>query len=429
MTVIPPALVSDKVEIEIRVAVRNHSTTSTIVNLVLSLEMADGEIRPLVGTPLEVNAHGQELFSYRLSTADYVGDNKITCRVTGPEGLVQSDEWPLSVVACDSIAVPLLQVGWIDPGVMTPDALSQRRPPTEQDLRDAIDSCYKIGMTSLIISYPEAVYLNNGMYYPSQVFEEDDSTVSFDVVGTILNQASKNGQHVIVGLGRGPDLLLTWTGFDDRERNEAALAHSMKIATELWALYKHEPSFYGWYLSHEANDIAQASKSYYNPITKFLRTFEADKPVLISPSGTPLLPPGALEDSDVDIIAYQDAVGSGYVPYENTFDPQRRIETLEEVYSTYANAHRGTDKHLWTNLEIWQMDGPAYGNSYPPSFDRVFQQLEIEKKYVDVISTYTVLGYMESPSAEVELGGPKAVKLYDSYREYYLKMKKKLELK
>lgn len=419
MTLVPPVSVSNHVEIEIRVAVRNHTTKKARFELVLSVDTADGEARPLIGTPLEVSALGQELISSRLLTGEYVGQNTVRYHITGPDGFTESGRWPLEVVACESRALPLLQVGWLDPGAMVPEAYAQRRHPAEQDLRDAIDHYHAIGMAGLIITYPESIYLEQGVFYPSRVFRDEGTRVSFDVVGTILNQASKNGQHVFVGLGRGPDLLLTWTGFDDQSRKQAVLAHSMKTATELWVLYGHEPSFYGWYLTHEANDIARASKAYYNPITQFLRTFRADKPVLISPAGTPILSPQALAESEVDIFAYQDAVGSGYVPYQNTFDPQRRMEMLPEVYATYARAHRDSGKHLWANLEIWQMDGPEYGNSYPPDFERVQEQLKMEQQHVDVITTYTLLGFMEPPASTVELGGPKAVRLFEAYRNYY----------
>ena len=119
--------------------------------------------------------------------------------------------------------------------------------------------------------------------------------------------------------------------------------------------------------------------AYYNPIIDFLRTFEADKPILISPAGTPIISRDILAASKVDIFAYQDAVGSGYVPYKNTFDPRRRIEMLDGVYSGYAKAHRESGKHLWSNLEIWQMDGPEYAASYPPEFKRV-QRSSTSKK-------------------------------------------------
>lgn len=427
MTVVPPVPVSEKVKAEVRVAVRNLTLAKRAFNLEISIKTASDEVRTLVNTKLEVDMLGQELFTHHFPTSGLAGENSIAYRLTDSEGNVQSGNWPLTVVSCESRAVPLLQIGWIEPGAIGPGVYQQRKVPTEQDLRDAIDRYNQIGMKSLIIAYSESIYTNAGTFYPSQVFEEK-SKIDFDVVGTILNQASKNGQHVFVGLGRGADLWLTWTGFDDPKRIQASLAHSMKLATELWARYHHEPSFYGWYLAHEANDIAQASKAYYNPMTRFLRTFEADKPVLASPSGTPILPPEALDESEVDILAYQDAVGSGYIPFENTFDPQRRIATLDGVYASYAKAHRESDIHLWTNLEIWQMDGPEYSNAYPPGFDRVKQQLEIEKQYVDVMTTYCVLGFMDSSDSSVELGGPRAVQLYESYHDYVLGVEKKLQL-
>lgn len=419
ITLIPPGPVSNRIEVEVRVSVRNQTIKDATFELVISVERPNGESDPLWATPVQVRANEQELIVRRFEAAELVGKNQITYRLTGPDSFAARGQWPLRVIECETRALPLLQIGWLDPGAVHPNAYPQQRPMNEQDLRDAIDACHAVGMTGLIITYPESIYSGQGLYYPTRVFDGYPAPVAFDVVGTILSQASKNGQKVFVGLGRGPDLLLTWTGFDDPDRIRAAIAHSMKTATELWALYSEEPSFYGWYLTHEANDIAQASRAYYNPMVDFLRTFEADKPVLISPAGTPILSREILAKSKVDVFAYQDAVGSGYVPYENTFDPQRRIKMLKDVYASYADAHRESGKHLWANLEIWQMDGPEYGKSYPPSFERVQTQLDIEKHHVDVITTYEVLGFMERPDSTVALGGQRAIDLFEAYRSYY----------
>jgi len=199
----------------------------------------------------------------------------------------------------------------------------------------------------------------------------------------------------------------------------------MKLATELWTKYSHESSFYGWYLTHEANDLAAASRAYYNPITDFLRTFEADKPVLISPAGTPVVSSEILAASKVDIFAYQDAVGSGYVPYKNTFDPEQRVRTLDNVYASYQKAHQKSGKHLWANLEIWQMKGPELGHSFPPTFERVQRQLDIEKKYVDVVTSYELTGFMHPEAIRTDPGSP-AAELFQAYQKYYEKTSQKL---
>ena len=422
MTVVPPGPISGHTEVEVRIAVRNHSIKPARFELAVTIVSADGKSHSVYETQLEVPAYGQELTTPRFASGRYVGANQVHCRISCADNFVARKSWPLNVIASKSRALPVLQIGWIDPGAV----LAVRNPTdpkrhvmTEQNLRDAIDRYSKMGINGFIITYPEDIHAGQGTYYPSRILDELPMPVHFDVLGTILSQSSKNGQRVFVGLGRGADLLLTWTGFDDPQRNRAALTHSMKIATELWSLYSHEPSFYGWYLTHEANDIAQASRAYYNPIIDFLRTFEADKPVLISPAGTPIISRDILAGSKVDIFAYQDAVGSGYVPYKNTFDPQRRIEMLDGVYSGYAKAHRESGKHLWSNLEIWQMDGPEYAASYPPEFKRVQAQLDIEKKHVDVITGYQLLGFMDARDSEVALGGKRANDLFEAYRAYY----------
>jgi hypothetical protein len=422
MTVVPPGPVTDHTEVEVRVAVRNRTSRAERIDVVVSVDTAAGTSHPVSETSVEVPAQGQQLVSVRFGAAKFVGNNQIRCRASAGANFDSSDEWPLQVIASKTRALPLLQFGWIDPGAVPamPAAKGSKQDIIgEKELRNLIDRYRDIGIHGLIITYPEYICSGGGAYYPSRILAEYPQLSAFDIVGTILNQASKNGQHVFVGVGRGTDELLTWTGFDDSRRIKAALDLSMKIAIELWSLYGHEPSFYGWYLTHEANDIDRASRAYYNPMVDFLHSFETDKPVLVSPAGTPVLSPEILANSKVDIFAYQDAVGSGYVPYENTFDPQRRIDMLDKVYAAYATAHRNSGKHLWANLEIWQMDGPEYANAHPANFKRVRAQLEIAQRYVDVVTAYQLIGYMDPSTTHPAVGGERALSLFDAYHTYF----------
>lgn len=418
-TLVPPVPVSERVEVEMRVAVRNNSTTDA--KYAVAFEVTGDKAPKPQSREVSVPALGQQLVSFRLATQDLAGVRDAVVTVTRDDEPAQSHVWPLTVWKSDSRAVPLLQVGWIEPGAYAAEGYPREAPVTEASVRAAVDAYRDIGFRSLILGYPESVYSGGGFYYPTRVFEEFGNRCDFDVIGTILNQASKNGQQVFVGLGRGADLNLTWTGFDDPQRNADAIAHSIKVATELWTLYGDEPSFYGWYLSHEANAIARASASYYNPVTRFLRTFEADKPVLISPSGTPEVSPDALKECEADVIVYQDAVGAGYVPYKYTYDPDQRIQGLDEVFAAYAEAHRGARQHLWSNLEVWRMDGPEYRDARPAELEHVLRQLEIERAHVDVMTAYALPGFLEPPGTAAKLGGEPAVRLFEGYREHFLR--------
>jgi hypothetical protein len=129
-----------------------------------------------------------------------------------------------------------------------------------------------------------------------------------------------------------------------------------------------------------------------------------------------------------DIFAYQDAVGTGYVPYEYTYDPERRLAVLDQVYADYERRHRGTRKHLWSDLEIWEMAGPKYENAYPPPWGRVARQLAIESKHVEMVTAYEFLGFMEAPGSRLRLEDRRAEGLYRDYEAYLAGIRRKLGL-
>jgi hypothetical protein len=246
------------------------------------------------------------------------------------------------------------------------------------------------------------------------------SDCKFDQIEPILSEADKNGQHVFLGLGRNGDLWLTWD-FDKpgwQERKARAIDISTLVAADMWERYSHHKSLYGWYLTHEMNDLARAS-AYYNPVADFCHALSPDKVVLIAPAGTPVVTKESLRASSVDIVAYQDAVGSGYVPYKNTFNPENRMRMLDEMYARYAAWHEGTDKHCWTDLEIWEMDGKhGYSASYPPPFSRVRRQIETEAKYVPMITAYEWHGMMQDPKLKRPSVDERAYALFEAYRAY-----------
>lgn len=410
-TVIPPGPVSDKIDVELRLAVRNPTNEE----VEYTTRFLNGE-DVLHEETRTIPAYTFSLFTHWLPTSELSGKQALGYSVTSGGTPIGTGEWELLVIPSETRALPILTGGWIDPAAL--DSYQQKQLPTEEDVRGYVDAFHDIGINVLILTYSELIMSDMGAYWPSKLPELQKQTFPWDPVGTIIDQAAKNGQHVIVGPGRGEDLHLLWGGFDEPDRVRAGVHFTNRKVAELWNLYGHYPSFYGWYISHEANDIAKANR-YYNEVADFMREFSPDKAIMISPSGTPMLSPEVISGSRYEMFVYQDAVGSGYIPYENTWNPFRRIEMLEEVYTHYAEMHEPTRKHLWSNLEIWRMDGPTYSNSYPAPWDQVKTQIDIHKKHVDWITTYELFGMMEPPGTAPELGGPKAVELYEAYRKYY----------
>jgi len=214
--------------------------------------------------------------------------------------------------------------------------------------------------------------------------------------------------------------MLAYDGYKAPKRLNRSLELAKQVGQELWSLYSKYSSFYGWYLSHETNELG-AMEVFFNPISDFLHTFSPDKPIFVGPAGTPMVTPDTLNRAHYDGLIYQDAVGPGYVPYVYTWNPEKRLEMLDDVCASYRAAHFNTGKHLWANVETWQMDGPQYANGYAADFSRVRRQIGIESKSFDMITMYEFLGTMDPPGTRVALGGKKAQRLYTEYKQYYQK--------
>ena len=420
-TVIPPGPVTDKIRVELRLAAPNHAKTPRAFTVgfyhdkvAVSNLIARQEVTAPPG--------GFALARAWWKTAGQAGEHRLLYRVESETGR-QQGSWPLAVVASKTRALPVLQAAWFDPGGI--EGYARERAVTAQDVRDMVDAMKRLGMSAIIVTYVE--YLG-GFYYPSRLsFYDHDvnreakgNKLRFDVLEAVLSQADKHGMHVFLGLGRGGDTWLLWQ-FDKpdwQQRNETMLALSRKVAQELWERYRQHRSLYGWYLTHEMNDLARAS-AYYNPIADTCHSLSPDMPVLVAPAGTPIITKESLANSHVDIFAYQDAVGSGYVPYKNTWQPEQRIAMLEKIYRDYRAWHEESDKHLWSDLEVWEMDGThGYSHAYPPSFARVRRQIEIEAKYVEMLTAYEYTGFLEAPDSRARLKDRRAARLYADYANY-----------
>lgn len=417
-TIVPPGPVSDRIRVEIRVGVVNDADASCEAVVEFT---CDGRVVGL--ERVVVPARGHALARVWLSTRDLAGDRVVAYRGRVGDATVEGER-VLRVERSATRALPRLTAGWIDPGSFGAKGYARDGSVGPSDLREIVQAMHGIGMSAIVLTYLE---YSGATYYPSSIelFDGDVGYVStpaldWDLPEVVLDESDRLGMHVFLGLGRGGDTTLLWE-FEKEgwvERNARGVDHTIAVATELWRRYAHHPSFYGWYLTHEMNDLARAS-AYYDPVARHCHAFAPEKPVMAAPSGTPIIDRETLAASEVDIFAYQDAVGSGYVPYENTWDPHKRIAMLSEVYSSYASLHEGTDKHLWSDLETWEMDGThGYSHSYPPAFSRVRGQIELEAPHVDVLSGYEYSGFFQHPGARVSLLDDRARALHDEYQTY-----------
>jgi len=295
------------------------------------------------------------------------------------------------VLACETTALPWFQTLWIEPLGFMEDGV-----PFPPDRMETLLRAYrKLGVENLVLTYVEMIYIGIGAIYPTGIPELQlhANPFPYDFVDTLLAAADACALNVFVGLGRGDDLQLLWEGLDDPDRIRRQVDYGRTLAGELWSRYAHHDSFYGWYLAHEADDLPRANR-YYNPMASHLHALAPEKPVLIAPAGNPVVSPAILAETEADILAYQDAVGSGYMPNVNTWNQENRIAMLHECYRRYREAHVGARQAIWTDLEIWKMDGPFYRDAYAADCRQVLRQIEIERPYVQHLSAYAAPAFL-----------------------------------
>ncbi|QJD81726.1 DUF4434 domain-containing protein [Cohnella herbarum] len=365
---------------------------------------------PKMYTVVRLNVNASELG---------IGNKELLYEIHASGGGIKAGGATIKVVPSDTRAAPIINSTFLDPLSFRTGLYPAQRPIVKQDVIDKVNAMDMAGIKTIIITYVEYITIGRGAFYPSSIPEllSQPSALDFDFVGTVMKQAELNGQKIILGIGRGNDPELTYNGCTDVNRLAKAMTLASKVIEELFTLYGANPCFYGWYITHETGNIDYA-KPYYNYIADLCHSLTPDKPVVISPDGNASASQSIINASNCDIFIYQDAVGAGYVPFEYTWNPQNRINMLPGLFANYASWHSNPSKHIWANVEVFQMDGPTYANAYSAEWSRVLQQINIEKNYVSNICMYDFGGFMETSESTAQLGGPKAVKLYNDYQEY-----------
>jgi len=421
--VIPPGPVARGVRLELRLAVQNSTDTEMLARVAFFLDAESSD--SMIGEQtVAVPAREKGLTRVWYTANAPAGTHEIRYKLKTPSGEC-TGTWPVEIVEWTTRALPYLQGMWIEPIAVLLGGADTKPETLRLAIRDSVAAMDRLGVRILIIAYVE--YFGQ-FFYPSGIefFDADVQRTSkggdcgFDMVGAFLSEADMHGMHVFLGLARSGDSPLLWE-FDEPDwdlRNAKALDVAKNVARELWQKYGAHRSFYGWYLTHEMNDLARAS-AYYDPLARYCHGLVPEKPVMVGPAGTPVITPELLASSAVDIFAYQDAVGAGYVPYKYTYRPERRIAMLDDIYGKYAAWHANAGKHFWSDLEIWEMDGSqGYGGSYPAPFARVKRQIDIECRHAEMLIGCAYHGFLQLPAVPSEKPVTQAQKLYGDYADY-----------
>jgi hypothetical protein len=408
-SIIPTKLISEQSDVELRAGIANSSSSSKQVTIEFKV---DGNV---VSTASEtVSGNNYKISKYWWDTKGKAGCHVLSITAKTDGVTIAEDSRIITVLSLTTPGPKIATIMWEEPGSYS--------AMTKQDVVNQVNDMYALGVDTIVFCYSEFILYNSGAYYNSDLPELLNvlvpHPVSFDALDTVLKAAEDNGMNVLVGTGRGKDL---FTPIPSNSNYDAAVSLCVKVMDEIWNKYGHYKSFYGWYMSHEPSNLFDTGNGeliFFNDVISRVRNKWPDKIVMISPSGTPLMKEDSMRNTQVDVFAFQDAVGPGYIPGQYTYDPEQRIAMLDSIFSTYKAMVDKIGKHIWSNTETWEMAGPTYANPYPAAWSRVERQLDIETKYVETHSFYAYTGFLSSPSSAVKLGGDRAVSLYNAYKSF-----------
>ncbi len=422
IALIPPSPVTDKIMLDIRGAVENTADRSREFTLALYLDRESPAT--LVRTQsLHIAAHASAGIFYRRSTQGWAGRHHVILVAICGDRKAQVER-EVEVLVSPIRSTRTIDGAWV--GIVHWSEEEGRhwnadiRKLTEDDWRQQILGMHNVGMDTVVIQEVirnEAYYGTNNIgtagyhglaYYPSALFPGRMSMTSHDPVEAILSEADRLNMNVFLGVGA-----YAWFDF-----SPGALAWSRQVAAELWRLYGHHPSFYGWYVSAEAYGSLIPAQSgqkdrYRHEVIDFFREFQAycrtlapEKPIMLAPNAH-----GMLKSRDVWplVLKHVDII----CPFAFHRMPAGDISG-EQAAQLWQSMCDQTGTHLWMDMEAFLFDGKAL---VPRPIDGLIQDMQRFPSFEKILC-YQYSGIFNAPASRIIPGGPSTVVLYNDYRRY-----------
>ena len=257
-------------------------------------------------------------------------------------------------------------------------------------------------------------------YFPSTIYPKSKRIRAKEPIKAILQEAEKQGMKVFLSVGfYGP-----WPQPYENMVSEEVYQKATKAMKELYDLYGHYESFYGWYYPDETEIEPYFHPEfiqYVNRYSAFVKTLNPNLKTLIAPYGTRKVQTDdyfvqQLKELDVDFVAYQDEVGVKKATPEQT----------KEFYKNLKKAHDQANRSkLWADVETFTFEGEVYKSALLPTpIKRLEAQLESVSPYVDEILVFEYQGMMNQPQTIAFCGHPDSIQYYKDFKKLLKKITK-----
>ena len=460
LSVVPPSPVTDQIEIEIRGSVRNPGESSETFETCVYLDTVRQESL-LYREQLEVPANGVRGFSLRHRTLGWVGKHTLLMEVTAGSQTRRCQQ-VLEVLASDTRSTRRISGAWVGllhwseaEGAYWNPELAQF---TAADWREHVRGMHAIGMDTIIIQetwrnptwygihyhqMTEANYRTiyaGRAFYPSSLWPGRMDLPCADPLEAILDETDRLNMQVFLGLGN-------YAHFD---YTPGSLAWHLDVLRELWSLYGHHPSLYGWYVSEELNGwIKPHEMRYWDRIDEFraevLTFFETLHGAIrsLAPHTLLMMAPDSHHHADAadtwqqllhhcDIVCVQ-----GYQRAPADGVPAAEVIRRMQGWCDAAGAHH------WIDLEIFGFEHPGVTEPQRESVSRILpdgttdfiqtplipQRMDLIRAELNQLSAFEYVcayqypGLLAAPGCRLKPGGTRAVQFYRDYQAYWKRLK------
>lgn len=426
LTLIPPTAITNQVNLDIRAGIKNNEDEAKHLDVTLYLN-EENKRNILFETKVEMPAKSADFVKFVMPTKDKIGMNKIILKVSSGE-FVARKEKQIEVLASDIRSTKKIGGAWISFYHWSEEEGKHWNPAiknmTDDQWKEMIRSMHELDMDIVVIqeSFRNQEYVGKHnmdlegykgkAFYPSKLYPSRMPVKAKDPIEAVLSEADKLGMHVFMGVG-----MYAWFDY-----TPGSLEWHKKVAKELYEMYGHHPSFYGFYVSEEgmgsldcfetepAKQVARRKEvlDFFKAFRPFVKQLAPDKPVMFAPNGWGVARAG---NAYYDLLKNVDMIS----PFAFNRMPEGDL-TGKQAIDLLQKYCDETQTHLWLDLEAFLFNEKE-GYLYPRPMSEIKYELDLYNNFERVIC-YQYPGVFSNPKASIQVGEASTVKLFQDYRKY-----------
>lgn len=427
ITLVPPSPVTDKIVLDVRAAVWNDGRAGAAFDIAIYLDRESrGSL--LHNETLHVAAKSAAGIGFRWPTRERAGKHELLLTVRAGKHVYRTRR-ALTVLASPDRTTGKIDGAWFsivhwseaEGRYMNRDL----ERLTDSDWRLQVRGLDRLSMNVIVIeevfrntAYPFKHNMERDGYpgrafYNSSLYPGRMQIAARDPIGAILDEADRRGIHVFLGVGM-------YAFFDF---SAGALDWHKKVASELWRMYGHHPSFYGWYVSAEicgnllpclAMGPAEAREAraqvvrFFRELRAHCRSLAPDRPVMLAPNSHHMPQAG---DGWRELLATLDIV----CPFGFHRQPKGDL-TGEQAAAWLQSKCDQAQAHLWLDLEVFDFEKGS-GALIPRTVDGLISDLTRFRNFEKVLC-FEYTGLLNEPGILRPPGGGRTLKLWLDYKKF-----------